>query len=153
YRRPLRFARSSPGDPFMHRSASLVLLAVAPLALVGCSKIERAAGVASGFVSHQLCSATFVSGLEPEQYYREAIAPTLNPVGFLSRHAVDLERREVAGSFAGIASARAVYRGPLGCLVEQGDPLFPAIIPPTKPATARLPEIARPEVVEPAQPA
>ena len=134
----------------MHRSISLVVLAAAPLALASCGKIDRAAGVASGFVSHQLCSATFISGLEPEQYYREAIAPTLKPVGFLSGHAVDLERRAVAGSFAGIASARAIYRGPLGCLVEQGDPPFPVVLPQAEPAPARLPEIAGAQVVEPA---
>jgi hypothetical protein len=137
----------------MYRSLSAALLCSVSAALSGCDSLSRAANVASGFVSHQLCSATFVSGLEPEQYYREAIAPTLTPVGFLSSHAVDLERREVAGSFAGIASARAVYRGPLGCLVEQGDPPSPVVLPQAKPAPARLPEIAGPQVVEPATPA
>ena len=137
----------------MYRSLSAALLVSLPFALAGCGKIERAAGVASGFVSHQLCSATFVSGLEPEQYYREAIAPTLRPVGFLSSHAVDLVHREVAGSFAGIASARAVYRGPLGCLVEHGDPPAPAVLTHSEPALARLPEIAGPAIVAPALPA
>ncbi len=142
----------------MHRSVSLAVLAAAPLALAGCNKVERAAGVASGFVSHQLCSAAFVSGLDPEQYYREAIAPTLQPVGFLSDHRVDAGRREVAGSFAGIASARATYRDALGCLVESGPSPAPTLwtpvsLPHSPSMPALLPEIAGPQVVEPAQPA
>ena len=137
----------------MHRSVPFALLVVAPFALGGCDRVERAADVASGFVSHQLCSATFVSGLEPEQYYREAIAPTLKPVGFLSSHAVDPQRREVAADFAGIASARAVYRGTEGCLLENGKPPTAAVLPPAKPAPALLPKIAGPAVVEPTQPA
>ncbi len=137
----------------MRRSIRLALLSAAPLAVAGCAKVERAADVASGFVSHQLCSATFVSGLEPERYYREAIAPTLRPVDFLSSHAVDPTRHEVAAGFAGIASARAVYRGPSGCLLDTGGPSPASVPPPAKPAPALLPEIAGPAVVEPTQPA
>ena len=142
----------------MHRSLSLALLGCLPIPLAGCGSIDRASNVASGFVSHQLCSATFVSGLEPEQYYREAIAPTLQPVNFLASHAVDAEQREVSASFAGLASARAVYRGELGCLVERGDPPAPVLssqVPPSQaaPQTPLLPEIAGPEVVVAGQPA
>jgi hypothetical protein len=56
----------------MHRS--LLLL---PILLSGCGPIDRATGVATGFVSHQLCSAAFVSRIEPETFYRESIAPSL----------------------------------------------------------------------------
>ena len=76
----------------MHRFLTLALLGTAPIALAGCGKIDRAADVAAGFVSHQLCSATFVSQLEPETFYREAIAPSLAPVGFLASHHVDRNR-------------------------------------------------------------
>src|SRR5262249_51786347 len=116
-------------------------------------RIDGAGQVAAGFVSHQLCSAAFVSGLDPEQYYREAIAPTLQPVDFLAGRSVDGERREGAGSFAGIASARAVYRGQFGCLVTSGNPPATGMLPQEKPAPVLLPEIASPSVVEPAQPA
>jgi CubicO group peptidase (beta-lactamase class C family) len=135
----------------MHRSVSFALLGTLPLTLLGCGRIDRAAAVASGFVSHQLCSAAFVSGLEPEQYYREAIEPTLKPVGFLSSHAIDLNQRQVSGSFAGIASARAVYRGELGCLIEAKEPPAPAALQHSVPASPRLPEIAGSEIVVPKQ--
>jgi CubicO group peptidase (beta-lactamase class C family) len=141
----------------MHRSISYALLGSLPIALAGCGSLDRAAGVASGFVSHQLCSAAFVSGLEPERYYREAIAPTLAPVGFLARHSVDPGHREVDASFAGLASARALYRGPLGCLVTD-DPTAdaasaaPSALPATPHTPALLPEIAGPQPVEPQDP-
>mgnify|MGYP003345398154 CR=1 FL=1 len=84
----------------MPRSLSLVLVCAA--SACGCTSLDRAAGVAAGFVSHQLCSATFVSGLEPERFYRKAIAPTLQPVEFLASHRVDRDKHEVTASFAGL---------------------------------------------------
>ena len=73
----------------MRRSISFALLGTAPILLLGCSSLDRATDVANGYVSHQLCSATFVTKVEPEQFYREAIAPVLAPLGFLSGHKVD----------------------------------------------------------------
>ena len=64
----------------MRHAISFALLGATP-ALLGCSSLDRATDVATGYVSHQLCSAAFVSRVEPEQFYREAIAPVLAPVG------------------------------------------------------------------------
>ncbi len=58
----------------MRHAISFALLSATP-ALLGCGSLDRATDVATGYVSHQLCSATFVSRVEPEQFYREAIAP------------------------------------------------------------------------------
>lgn len=136
----------------MHRFLSLALLGTVPIALTGCGKIDRAADVAAGFVSHQLCSATFVSQLEPETFYREAIAPSLSPVGFLASHHVDRDRSEVTASFAGLGEARAVYRGPLGCLVVH-EPLPTTPVRTPAPAPSLLPAIAGPALVQPTDPA
>jgi CubicO group peptidase (beta-lactamase class C family) len=137
----------------MRRSISVVLLATAPTLLLGCSSLDQATDVAAGYVSHQLCSATFVSRIDPEQYYRESIAPVLAPVGFLSGHRIDRERAQVSASFSGLAQARAIDRGPLGCLVLHGEPPAPVSLPEHVPATPLLPDIAGPAIVEPAQPA
>src|SRR5215475_13297081 len=95
----------------MRRAVSLALLSTTALAaLLGCSSLDRATDVATGYVSHQLCSATFVTRVEPEQFYREAIAPILSPAGFLSSHRVDRERAQVTSDFAGVAEARALDR-------------------------------------------
>jgi CubicO group peptidase (beta-lactamase class C family) len=137
----------------MRRSISVVLLATAPTLLLGCSSLDQATDVAAGYVSHQLCSATFVSRIDPEQYYRESIAPVLAPVGFLSGHRIDRERAQVSASFSGLAQARAIDRGPLGCLVLHGEPPAPVSLPAHVPATPLLPDIAGPAIIEPAQPA
>lgn len=135
----------------MPRSLSVVLICAA--SACGCTSLDRAAGVAAGFVSHQLCSATFVSGLEPEAFYREAVAPTLQPVEFLAQHKVDRDRREVTASFAGLGEHRAIYRGQLGCLIVQEPMPAEATIDLPPPAPALLPEIAGPQPVETAEPA
>lgn len=137
----------------MYRPASAALLAAASTMLPGCGSLERASDVAAGYVSHGLCSAAFVSRIEPEQYYREAIAPVLGPAGFLAGHQVDRGGGQASASFAGLAQARAVDRGPLGCLVLHGEPPAAVAVPAHTPAPALLPEIAGPEIVQPAQPA
>jgi hypothetical protein len=120
--------------------------------LAGCGSLERAAHVATGFASHQLCSAAFVSKVDPETFYREAIAPIGSPVKSLVSHRVDRERGEVTARFAGLVESRAVYRGTEGCLVEVGAPPAgpPATLPPA--GTPLLPEIAGPAPVETADP-
>jgi CubicO group peptidase (beta-lactamase class C family) len=141
----------------MHRSIqrpmTLLLLGTAPLLLSGCGSLDRAAGVAAGFASHQLCLATFVSQIDPQAFYREAIAPTVSPLGFLLSHKIGRERGEVITSFAGLAQSRATYRGPLGCLVLHGAPPPAEHIDASPAAPGLLPPIAGPELVEPSDPA
>jgi len=87
------------------------------VALMHCSSAARVAGVPVHFASHQLCSATFVAGLDPAQFYREAIAPKLGPAGALLRYEVDREKKEVRTSLAALVHSRAVYDGRFGCRV------------------------------------
>ena len=129
---------------------SLVLAAVS---LGACDGIDRATAVATGYVSHQLCSATFVSQLDPEPFYRQAVAPILSPVSLLESHQVDRQKAEVRSRFAGLSTTHAVFRGPLGCLVLHGQPPAPVVLPPDTSAPALQPEIAGPAIVEPDQPA
>jgi CubicO group peptidase (beta-lactamase class C family) len=138
----------------MRRLFPLMTLPVLPLPilLASCTSLDRAAHVATGFASHQLCSATFVSKVDPETFYREGIAPTGGPVKSLISHSIDRERGEVTARFAGLAESRAIYRGTEGCLVEVGTPPNPpATQPPAGPSL--LPEIAGPEPVETSDPA
>ena len=64
-------------------------------ALGVCGGPARVAGVPVHFTSHQLCSATFVAGLDPDEFYNEAIKPKLGPIGALLRYEVD--RRTAGG--------------------------------------------------------
>jgi hypothetical protein len=123
-----------------------------PFLLGGCDSLDRAAHTATGFASHQLCSAVFVSKVDPDAFYRDAIAPTGGPVKSLFSRRIDRERGEVTARFAGLVESRAIYRGAEGCLVEAGAPPAnpPATLPPAAPSL--LPEIAGPEPVETANP-
>src|SRR5262249_9686183 len=132
-------------------SRSVVPLVLSTLSLGACDNIDRTTAVATGYVSHQLCSATFVSQLDPDPFYRQAVAPILSPVSSLESHRIDRQKGEVTSRFAGLSETRAVYRGPLGCLVLHGEPPAPVALPAHAPAPALLPEIAGPQVVEPNQ--
>ena len=123
-----------------------------PFLLGGCDSLDRAAHTATGFASHQLCSAVFVSKVDPDTFYRDAIAPTGGPVKSLFSRRIDRERGEVTARFAGLVESRAIYRGAEGCLVEAGAPPAnpPATLPPAAPSL--LPEIAGPEPVETVNP-
>ncbi len=131
----------------------LLPLAALPFLLAGCGSIDRATHVATGFVSHQLCSATFVTGVDPEAFYRAAVAPTLGPLDFLLGHKVDRAKGEVTATFAGLSESRAVYRGPLGCIVMTDPPPMAETVALGEAPPSLLPEIAGPALVEPSDPA
>jgi CubicO group peptidase (beta-lactamase class C family) len=127
--------------------------AAATLSLAACGSASpiRALAVAPNLVSHQLCSAMFVAGLDPDSYYREAIAPDLGVFNRMVSHHIDRDKREVTATFAGGFQSRTVYRGAEGCLVVQGAVREPAAMPAQSPAL--LPPIAAgTEVVTPTSP-
>jgi hypothetical protein len=110
-------------------SASLLVVGVC---LTGCSTVrpDGALRVATGFVSHTLCSETFVSGLAPGQVYAETLQPYpgFRWVAWAFRYTIDSNRREVRTTLAGAFESRAVYREGLGCFVVHGaDPVDDAL--------------------------
>jgi CubicO group peptidase (beta-lactamase class C family) len=131
-------------------------LVVAPL-LSACGHWSpyRAALTATGYVSHQLCSAVFVGGQEPDRVYREAIAPVSAALAPVLRYRVDRDRAEVRASLAGLAESRAVYRPPLGCVNATGTtpPTVLGAAPPRAATPALLAPIAGPEPVIATDPA
>jgi CubicO group peptidase (beta-lactamase class C family) len=98
-------------------ASTLACLGSAAAAFAGRDALARVAGVPVHFASHQLCSATFVAGLEPTQFFNEAIKPKLGPVGGLLQYDIDRQRQEVRTSLAGLVHSRAIYDGPFGCRV------------------------------------
>lgn len=131
------------------RLMNLLLAGFSMAALAGCGNLrpDRALAVAPNLVSHQLCSAVFVAGLDPDSYYREYIAPNLSVLKPLVRYDLDRQRKEVTASFAGVFRSRAVYRGAEGCLVIQSPVKEPAV--PPSPTPSLLPPLAGPDVVTP----
>jgi CubicO group peptidase (beta-lactamase class C family) len=98
-------------------ASAFACLGAAAATLVGRDALARVAGVPVHFASHQLCSASFVAGLDSTEFYNEAIRPKLGPIGALLRYDVDRQRQEVRTSLAGLVHSRAVYDGPFGCRV------------------------------------
>ncbi len=103
--------------------AAIVLGTLPLLTACGHLSLGRAALTATGYVSHQLCSAVFISGLDPARAYRESIEPLAGSIGFLLSHRVDLEHGEVHASLAGMAESRAVHQPPDGCVNATGTAL------------------------------
>jgi CubicO group peptidase (beta-lactamase class C family) len=144
------------------RKYPLLGLAVIAIVLVGMwwvyrPEIGRAKRVATGLVSHEICSGVFVSGLQPEAIFAENLRPRpfFSLVAWALDYQVDRGHRAVTASFLGGDESRAVYRDELGCIVVQD--AKPADTPRSareetaeRRSAALLPEIAGPEVVKPA---
>ncbi|VTU29497.1 6-aminohexanoate-dimer hydrolase [Variovorax sp. SRS16] len=131
------------------------ILAAAVLTACGHFSPGRAAPVISGYLSHQLCSAVFVAGRNPDRYYRDAIEPLAGPVAVLTRFTVDREHGEVRATFAGLAESRAVYRPQFGCVNATGRASAGELSPPA-PSEATPPllgAIAGAAPVQPTEPA
>src|SRR5271157_2817835 len=73
---------------------------------------DRAIRVATAVVSHTLCSGVFVSGLDPDRLYSEALKPIpgLRRLSKRLRYQIDRTRRQVVVTWAGLFQSRAVYR-------------------------------------------
>ena len=124
-----------------------VILAVVVLATTACGvfRPDQALRVATGVAAHDLCSETFVSGLDPDRVFAESLAPRpgFGLVSWTMFVNVDRERREVRTSLAGLLSSRAVYREGWGCMLVHGNEVaaLPAPVP-IIPSQALLPPIA-----------
>ena len=131
---------------------------LALLAASGCStRSGNPARIATGYISHVVCSYVFVSGLDPARVNDEQIAgnPVFSGFNWALSHEVDLAAREVKARAVGGFESRAAYRDGLGCVNLNGtqppDAPTRAAIEADGPIPVLLPDIAGPEMVAPAQ--
>jgi CubicO group peptidase (beta-lactamase class C family) len=76
---------------------------------------------ATGIVAKQMCSLTWVSGLDPDQARALYLDPLLGDAGTVLSHRIDAENREVTASLLGVFwTQRAVWREGLGCTLVHG---------------------------------
>src|SRR6516165_2184079 len=123
---------------------------VAAATLAGCGDLDRAAGVPTHYVSHQMCSAVFVGGLDPDMFYREAVEPVIAPAGLLMDYRVDRTKREVTADLGGLVTSVSVFLGVEGCrVVHEGTASAPMDDDP--PGAAE--HAAKPMPVDPVNPA
>jgi len=133
--------------------SALACVGAVTAALVDCEGPARVAGVPVHFTSHQLCSATFVAGMDPTEYYNEAIKPKLGPIHAFLRYEVDRQRQEVRTHLAGLIHSRAVHDGPFGCrILHPGREarFFDGETDDRDPPVVSPPPIAGPGIVSPA---
>ncbi len=144
----------------LRASAAILALAIPALIALGVVfRPDRALRVATGFVAHNVCSKTFVSGLDPlvvfgETTEREGIR-RLRP---LMRLELDRAQKSAGVSVLGGFMSRAIFRDGFGCVLQHGPtvPYLPRIDlqAAKKPkAPSLLPEIAGPALVAPDDPA
>ena len=98
--------------------------AVASLFLIAALALrpDRAARVATGLVSHTLCSQAFVAKLDPAHVYAESLRPRpgIRMIHWALHYKIDSQRREVRTTLAGLFASHAVYHEGLGCVMIHG---------------------------------
>ena len=90
---------------------------------------DRALQVASGLMAHNLCSAAFISGLDPQATADELVKPMLPKfVRPRLRYYVDPNLKTVDASVAGLEPLRAAFTSGYGCRLVL-DPRYPGPAP------------------------
>ena len=104
------------------------ILSVALILAIALGALLAAAGAAdlllvpTGSVSHSLCDAAFVSGIDPDRVYAEEQRPEggMSTIAWALHYEVDRVHRSVRTTVFGLFASRAVYREGLGCLLLKG---------------------------------
>ncbi len=145
------------GETLKPLTAPGLLLAALSCWLVSCAvaRPDRVLAVATGLISHNLCSEVFVSKLPADQVYSETLGlrPGMGLINWAVRYHVDPVEHEVRVNVAGASESRAVYRQRLGCLLLRAETPDSSgregELVDREPTTSAFPEIAGPAVVEP----
>lgn len=141
---------------------SAALIALALLAAVALGFIYRpgdAIRVATGYVAHNVCSKTFVSGLDPQTVYAETIERDgIRRLRRLMRLDLDRASKTADVTVLGGFRSHAIFHDGFGCVLQHGTmtpylPKIDLVAAKTPKAPPLLPEIADAAVVEPTDPA
>jgi hypothetical protein len=83
---------------------------VAMAAAAGIFRPDRALRVATGYVAHNICSKTFVSGFDPQTVFAETIERDgIRRLRLLLRYHLDRAAKIVDASVAGLFASRAAF--------------------------------------------
>jgi CubicO group peptidase (beta-lactamase class C family) len=127
---------------------AILAMAVLPL------RPGRAARVATGLVSHTLCSQVFAAHLDPDRVFAESLRsrPGIALIHWALRYRVDSERREVRVTLAGLFASRAVYHEGVGCILVHGSKTEAPVLPPNNHEDNSTPRVST-ESADPVEPA
>ena len=132
---------------------------VAMVAVAAIFRPDRAIRVATGYVAHNVCSRSFVSGLDPQTVFSEDTDRAgIRRLSWGLRYRLDRTGQTVDASLAGLFGSHAVFHEGFGCVLLHGSKKsyllrsdIAALKTPKSPPL--LPEIAGPMQVEPSDPA
>jgi CubicO group peptidase (beta-lactamase class C family) len=134
----------------------LTAIAAALVASTVMFRPDRAIRVATGLVAHNVCSKSFVSGLDPQTVFAETTdREGVRLLRWGLKYRLDRSGQTVDASLAGLFGSHAVFHEGLGCVLRHG-PNEPYILKSdiaalkTPKSPPLLSEIAGPAVVEPA---
>jgi len=123
-------------------SVALILAVVlgVVLAAAGARNLLR---VPTGSVSHSLCDAVFVSGIDPDRVYAEEQRPEggMSSIAWALHYEVDRVHRAVRTTVFGLFASRAAYRDGLGCLLLKGQDRGRAITAVMRPMDSATPAV------------
>jgi CubicO group peptidase (beta-lactamase class C family) len=133
----------------------ITFMAIAALGAFGWAVIraQDAARISTGFVAHTLCSAAFVSGVDPDATFAETLAamPGVGVIGWALGYRIDRDRHDVSSTLLGGSQSRAVYLPGYGCrLVDDDESVAAWPLPTDPPQPSRLPDVAGAAPVTPA---
>jgi CubicO group peptidase (beta-lactamase class C family) len=129
------------------------LILIVPVALCATVRPDRAIRVATGYVAHNVSSKTFVSGLDPQTSFFEAIdREGIRRLRWALRYDLDHAGRTIDVSTLGLCASHASFCQGFGCVLIHGSQPpsrsdLEALRTPRTPPL--LPEIAGAAVVEP----
>jgi CubicO group peptidase (beta-lactamase class C family) len=138
--------------------AGALLLAV-PLVLGVVYRPDRAIRVATGYVAHNVCSTSFVSGLDPQTVFAETTEREgIRLLRWGLTYRLDRAGQTVEASLAGLFGSRAAFHDGFGCVLLHGSeqPYLlksDLAVLKTPKSPPLLPEIAGAAIVEPSDPA
>ncbi len=88
---------------------------------------DKAVRVAAGLAAHTLCSAKYISGLDPAKVFDEHVRIVLGPTAKLISYTEDARKSSITASVAGLFSVQAKFAAGYGCRIEypENEPLLP----------------------------
>jgi CubicO group peptidase (beta-lactamase class C family) len=140
-------------------SGVVVILVAAAVGLVAQYRPDRAIRVAAGYVAHNICVKTFVSGFDPQTVFAETLdRDGIRRLRHVLGYRLDRNARTVDVSALGLFRSHMTFHEGFGCVEQHGakppymlkSDIVALKTPKTPPV---LPEIASPAVVEPSDPA
>jgi CubicO group peptidase (beta-lactamase class C family) len=140
------------------RRNRIILTATAALCgalVLTAVRAQDAPRVATGFISRTLCSAAFVSGVNPDEVFSETVdaMPGVRLITWAIDYRVDRKAKQVTTTLFWGGMSRAVYREGLGCYLAHGEASVDASLPAAgEIQRASLPEISGPSLVQAANP-